>query len=399
VKERALSRSPSAIEGKQAVRAARADAEGAGRWPRENPVLTGSVETGAPFGHSQDLGASVGIQQQLDIAGVAAASGRAAGAQVAAAEKEAEVLRQVALAEAADAFIDLDRAQRSLSIWVELDAMFRSIAAATTRAAEAGQKPELDAILAEADSADASADLAQAKSDLAAAQARLAVFVGAANPGELRVKSPAETPEPDTRTVAELAAVAARRRPEPFMWRAREAEAEARGSLAGRAVVPQPTLGVGVRWERSELGRDSLPGAPGGLVGIRDSGEHLEVSLSLPLPFFDRNQSGRARALADASTAREQADIAARTLKSDIARAKAAVDASWAALGRFKAVEPKLVKAQELIERGFAAGQIGLFDTLTGAERVARARVRAIVARAVYLKARAELSRAIGEEP
>ena len=80
-------------------------------------------------------------------------------------------------------------------------------------------------------------------------------------------------------------------------------------------------------------------------------------------------------------------------------RAKAAVDASWAALVRFQAVEPKLAKAQALIEKGFAAGQIGLFDTLAGAERVARARVRAIEARAVYLKARAELSRALGEEP
>jgi len=399
VKERALTRSPSAVEAKQVVRAARADAEGAGRWPRENPVLTGSVETGAPFGHGRDLGFSVGLEQEIDIAGVAAASGRAAGAQVTAAEKEAAVLRQDALADAANAFIDVERAQRSLSIWVELDAMFRSIAAGTAKAAEAGEKSELDVILAEADSADAAADLAQARSDLAAAQARLAGLIGAANPGALRVISPAETPAPDGRTLAELTAVAARRRPEPSLWRARLAEAEARGSFAGRSVFPQPTVGVGFRWDRSELGRDSLLGAPGGLLGIRDVGEHVEVTLSFPLPFFDRNQAERARALADASTAREEADIAAGSLKNDVMRAKAAVDASWAALGRFQSVEPKLAKAQILLEKGFAAGQISLFDTLAGAERVARARVRAIEARAVYLKARAELSRALGEEP
>ncbi|HZF48834.1 MAG TPA: TolC family protein [Polyangiaceae bacterium] len=399
VKDRASKRSPSAVEGKQVVRAARAEAEGAGRWPRENPVLTGSVETGAPFGHSHDLGVSVGIEQAIDVAGVAAASGRAAGAQVTAAEKEAAVLRQDALADAANAFIDLDRAQRSLSIWIELDAMFRSIAAGTTRAAEAGERSELDAILAEADSADASADLAQAKIDLAAAQARLAVLIGAADPASLRVTGAAETPEPDSRTVAELTAVAARRQPELSLWRARLAEAEARRSFTGRAVVPQPTVGVGFRWDRSELGRESLLGAPGGLLGIRDTGQHVEVTLSISLPFFDRNQANRARALADASTAREGADIADRALKSDIMRAKAAVDASWAALGRYQAILPKLAKAQGLLEKGFAAGQIGLFDTLTGAERVARARVRAIEARSAYLKARAELARALGEEP
>lgn len=399
VKERALTRSPSAVEGKQTLRAARAEAEGAGRWPRTNPVLTGSVATGAPFGHSQDLGFSVGIEQAIDVAGVAAASGRAAGAQVAAAEKEAAVLRQNALAAAIDAFIDLDRAQRSLSIWAELDAMFRSIAAGTTKAAEAGEKPALDAILAEADSAGASADLAQAKSDLAAAQARLAGLIGAADPASLKVIASTETPEPDRRSLAELTAVAARRRPEPSLWRARAAEAEARGSFAERSVVPQPAVGVGFRWDRSEVGRDGLLGAPGGLLGIRDTGQHLEVTLSMPLPFFDRSQASRARALADASTAREQGELAARALKSDIAQAKAAVDASWAALGQFRAVEPKLAKAQELIEKGFAAGQIGLFDTLAGAERVARARVRAIEARATYSKARAGLARALGEEP
>lgn len=399
VKERALKRSPTAVEGKQAVRAARAEAEGAGRWPRENPVLTGAVETGAPFGHGQDMGFSIGIQQEIDIAGVAATGARAAGAQVAAAEKEDAVLRQDALVDAALAFIDLDRAQRSLSIWVELDAMFRTIATGTTKAAAAGEKPELDALLAEADSAGASADLAQAKTDLAAAQARLAIVIGAANPESLRVIGFSETPAPDGRTPAELTAAAARRRPEPSLWRARVAEAEARGSFAGRSVLPRPTVGVGFRWDRQEVGRDSLLGNPGGLLGFRDTGEHLEVSLSIPLPFFDRNQAERARALADASTAREMVDIADRTLKSDIMRAKASVDASFAALGRFQAVEPKLVKAQALLEKGFAAGQIGLFETLAGAERVARARVRAIEARAAYLKARAELSRALGEEP
>lgn len=183
------------------------------------------------------------------------------------------------------------------------------------------------------------------------------------------------------------------------MWSARLAEAEARSSFAGRSVFPRPTVGVAFRMDRQEVGRDSLLGAPGGLLGFRDTGEHLEITLSVPLPFFDRNQAERARALADASTAREKADITVQSLKSDMMRSKAAVDASFASLARFQAVEPKLAKAQELLERGFTAGQIGLFDTLAGAERIARARVRAIEARAAYLKARAELSRALGEDP
>jgi cobalt-zinc-cadmium efflux system outer membrane protein len=156
---------------------------------------------------------------------------------------------------------------------------------------------------------------------------------------------------------------------------------------------------VGVRWERSEEGRHVFLGDPGGLTGIRDAGSVFEVTLAVPLPFFDRNQADRARAVADASSAREGADVAAREVRGEVMRAKAAVDATFAALSRFQALEPKLVEARALLERGFSEGQTNLFTTLAGAERVARSRVRAIEARAAYLKARAELARAVGEEP
>lgn len=399
VKERAKTRSPAALGGKQAVRAARADAEGAGRWPRTNPMLHGSVETGAPFGDSADLGLAIGIEQELDLAGVAATAARAARRQIIAAENEAAVLRLDGLADAMDAFIDLDRAQRSLAIWTELDKTFHAIASATARAAGSGERSELDAILAEADSVGATTDVAQARSELARAQARLSVIVASNDPASLKIASDDTVPEPDQRTAAELAQIASRRRPEISLWRARRDEAEARRAFAARSVVPQPTVGVGLRWARSQEGRDAFVGDPGGLTGLRDVSRTLELTLSIPLPLFDRNQAERARAIADMSTAGEQTDRAAREVRSSVMRAKAAVDASWSALSRFRAVEPRLAQAQALLEKGFAAGQVNLFDMLAGAERVARARIRAIEARATYLKARAELRRAIGEEP
>ncbi|WP_434044023.1 MULTISPECIES: TolC family protein [Sorangium] len=396
VKARAAARSPAAAQAKQGARAARAEAAGAGRWPRANPVLTGGVDLGAPFGRPEDLAFSVGVEQELDVFGVAATAARAGRQRVAVAELEGAVLKLDGLSEAAEAFIELDRAQRALAVWTELDRGFERIAAGTAAAARAGERSELDAILASAESAGATNELAGAQAELARAQARLGVLIAAADPSSLRVADEPVRP-PDGRGRDALVAAALRRRPEVALFRARLGEAEARRASAARAALPQPTLGVGVEVER-ERG-EAAPASPDGATGARHERSQLQISLSVPLPLFDRNEAERARALADASTAGEQGAIAARQIRAAVARAKAAVDASWTALARWQAIAPRLDEAQAMVEKGHAAGQVDLFDTLASAERVARARVQILEARAAYLKARAELSRALGEEP
>jgi outer membrane protein, heavy metal efflux system len=399
VKERAVKQSPAAVRAQQGVRAARADVAGVGRWPRQNPVLTGSVETGAPFGQSDDRTFSVGLQQELDVVGVAATGAGVGRQRIAVAEKEAAILRLDGLAEVADAFVDLDRAQRVLAVWLELEQTFRLIAAGTAKAAGAGEKSDLDAILAEADSAGATTELSQAKSELARAQVRLGVMVGSADPSSLQVVAIDTMPPPDARPLDEFVAAALRRRSERSLWQARQAEAEARRAFAARSALPQPTLGIGVRSERFEEGRGSLLGDPGELTGFRHQNLTLELTLSIPLPFFDRNQAEHARALADMNTAHEEVEIASREIKGAVVRAKAAVDATWLSFSRWQSLEPKLVEALALLEKGYAAGQVDLLTTLASAERVSRARILAIETRAAYLKARAELSRSLGDQP
>ncbi|WP_437656554.1 TolC family protein [Sorangium sp. So ce1182] len=396
VKARAAARSPAAVEAKQGARAARAEAAGAGRWPRTNPVLTGGVDLGAPFGRPEDRTLSVGIEQELDVFGVAAAAARAGQQKVAVAELEGAVLKLDGLAETADAFIELERAQRALAVWTELDRVFERIAAGTTAASRAGERSDLDAILASAESAGATTELAGAKAALARAQARLGVLIAARDPSSLRVAEEPVRP-PDARGRDALVAVALRRRPEVALFRARLGEAAARRTLAARAALPEPTVGLGVETERE--GREASPVSPDGASGARHGRTQLQITLAVPLPFFDRKQAERARALADASSAGEQGAIAARQISAAVTRAKSAVDASWAALARWQAIAPRLDEAQAMVERGHAAGQVDLFDTLASAERVARARVQSLEARAAYLKARAELSRAVGEEP
>ncbi|MCC6552438.1 MAG: TolC family protein, partial [Polyangiaceae bacterium] len=331
VKQRAAARSPGAIEARQAVRAAQAEAAGAGRWPRENPSISGSFETGAPFGEPHDRAWSVGIEQELDVVGVAGVAARAAEERVAVAGREAEVLRRDALVEAGDAFFELDRAQRALAVWIDLEERFRILSAATAKAAAAGEKSALDAILADVDGAGAATELAQAKGDLARAQARLGVLVGASDPAALRVETADAVPPPDPRTSARLAE-AARRRPELSLWRARLAEAEARGAYASRSVVPRPVVGLVFRRQESESGREAFVGDPGGLLGIRKAESALEVTLAVPIPLFARSQAERARATADASTAREQIDLAGREARAAALQAGAQVDAAWTAL-------------------------------------------------------------------
>jgi cobalt-zinc-cadmium efflux system outer membrane protein len=395
---RARVHAPGAITAAQSVRAARADAQGAGRWPRTNPVvrLVGDLETA----EDPSYVAGGGIEQQFDLAGVAVARGRLAQASVRAAEQEARVSSQDALRAAADAFVDLDLAQRSIAIWISLGTLYEQIARAATQTEAAGITSRQQTLLATIEQRSIAADLNQAEAERARARATLALLVGAVASPALAVQSDEDLPPPDARPLETLLAYALTHRPEIGAARAEIEVAQRRGVAARRELIPAPTLHVGVRRERLRVhGTEILPDTRGqvGIGGIDHRSVAVVAELSFELPLFDRNLAERARAEADAATGRENVALAERRIRAELEAALGARAAAWATYERWRVMAHELDEAQALAQRGYDAGQVGITDTLVALERVARGRLALVRSRAEYWRAQVALARVLGE--
>jgi cobalt-zinc-cadmium efflux system outer membrane protein len=395
---RARTHAPGAVAAMQSVRAARAEAQAAGRWPRTNPVLRLAGDYELDTDPSSMVGA--GIEQEFDIAGLAIARGRQAEAAVRAAGQGARVGMQDALRETAEAFVDLDLAQRSVAIWTDLAAMYDQLARASAATEAAGVTARQQTLLALIEQGSIAADLSQAQAHRARARATLAVLVGVAVPEGLAVASDDALPPPDARAPEALVDYALTHRSEIAAARAQLDEANRRGTAAALVPVPAPTVQVGMRRERAVTDPNELrPNAMGqiGLGGIDHRSITVFANVAIPLPLFDRNQAERARAEADAATARENLAIAERRVRAEVSAAFGARAAAWATYERWRALASALDEAQALARRGYDAGQVGIVETLVALERVARGRLALVRSRADYWRARVALARAVGE--
>ncbi|MGB3049890.1 MAG: TolC family protein [Polyangiales bacterium] len=162
-------------------------------------------------------------------------------------------------------------------------------------------------------------------------------------------------------------------------------EAEARVQLENREAWPEPSLGV-------LYTRESLPN-----VQIH---EHIvQGTMTLPIPFTQRNQEGRARARADLSVRQAEEQSFRQTLETRLTRAAIAVDAD---ANRIAAYGTEILPAFEgnltLLRRAFELGEVDLLQVLVARERLLRIQQDALTAHQDYYRDVAALEAEVGTE-
>jgi cobalt-zinc-cadmium efflux system outer membrane protein len=322
---------------------ARADVADAGRWP--NPVLEAQRETmrAAPTRLTER---TVQLTQQLDLAGRRSLAREAARARLAASEA--------------------DLAQRRLDLALEIRARFfeavhRDALLAAARTWQARMQALADTVQALHKGGEAAGydrrriqlELSHARSRVQVEQAavgkareRLRALLGAetlsgAPAGEL---VPAAPPPLDSL----LAALA--RRPDLRALERRAQSHDIEQRAAGRAWIPEVTVG---------LGRKSVEDG-----AQRDSGTVL--SLALPLPLFDRKQGEARRAAAQASIARSDARLQRARLEAELRgawqEAAALAEAARSQRDDSAAQSRALTRIAEAAYRGGETGLLELLD-------------------------------------
>lgn len=330
---------------RSAVQAAEADVLAAGQL--HNPTLSYSRER---IGGSQDSVEQIWmISQTLGVSGRRGLRREAASLRVAGITAANAGRRLDMTAEIRRSFHELLFLQRTIlatETWVLRFARIEGMVDTLTRAGEASGY-DRRRLVRERQTAEAR--LATERGDRDRVQARLVALIGqpdiTAVAGEL-------LPQPAPSIDSALAALDRRPDLQALARRAEAAQQESRA--AQRGGIPDVTIGIGPKYVDNGTTRDN----------------GVALSLSIPLPVFDRQQAGEQRATAEAMQARaEHSLLRSRTegelrglyLQAEGLRATAADYRARAVAG-----SPELLRIAETAYQGGESSLLELLDAYRG---------------------------------
>ena len=385
--EAALTVSP-AIRGAGAARqAVQADALQARLWP--NPELRGSFENFGGFGGRQEnrgvraMESTVGLAQRIELGGkrsarmdLAARRGEVAAVDFRGARLEIarEVVTALATAEAARRMEGVERERARL-------------AAETLRAArarvEAGRDPLLQAERAEVvrATADIAAERAQREAEIALAD--LAVFIGVPHI-ELAPRQPwfDDIGSNPGRPVPAAPLARLSGNPELARLDATIVQQRANVTLQRATAVPDLTISGDVR-------------------RFGDSNETAFVAgASIPLPFYDRNQGGIARAQADLTRAEAEAERGRNILIATLIAAEQRQALAWRSVDTLRRTAlPSAEQAARFASLGYGEGRFSFLEVLDAQRALSDTRAQLVEAIQAFHALRAQVQRLRGDLP
>lgn len=243
------------------------------------------------------------------------------------------------LAAAAKAFFSVLAAQEEVALNEELVKLAEKSAAAVAERADAGKVSPVDKSRAQVEAAAARSEAAKSRSRLEAARRRLAACWGAEQPefakavGDLDEMVPLPSEERLLRQLEDS--------PDLARWNSEISRSKAAVALAEAEAVPDLTARAGGRFFKET-----------------DSAAFV-VSLSIPLPFTNRNQGGIEEARANLEKARHKQRAALAARKAELTAALQALSAAQAeAASLRKEILPGAEAAQEAAVLGYREGKL-----------------------------------------
>lgn len=375
-------RNPSVLGAKAALEAAEGEVRDARGLLHENPEV--SLERGRRTATAEGLGSrtrdsAIGIRQAFEIAGQQGHRREAARREADSARAEALEALARARGEVEQAYFEVLALQERAASESEMARLAQDAAAAVGKRVAAGEDSRLDGNLAvvEAERARNRAD--GLREELLGARARLAELLQLP-PAALPEVAGDLTPAAPSYSLHALLE-AASNRPHLAALESRERAAESRLALEQAARVPDVTLGlVSAREGPAEL-RERI----------------TTLSVSVPLPFFRRNDAGIARATAERDRARIERRAALRDTEAQVRTLWQRMESLGERVKRLSgAVLARLDENLDLSTKAYRAGEIGILQLVVVNRQAVDARRDYLEALAEWIRTRIALEQAAG---
>lgn len=399
--DRALSGNPELLRERVRIARARAELSRAPFFP-ERPELEAALSSDAPFRNEGEGEWELFVSQEFEIGGQYFLRRSVAEATVVQTEYEIKAVELALRADTRTAYARLVAAESRLRLLDTLRAFAGRLDTLAAQLLAAQEISELDRNLVRIERAQAEMERSTAASDLFAARVELGRLTGTGT--GIVIAAPPESLRPPSRgTIDSIARIVAAveadsalflsQRPD---WQALESARRRAGlerDLANRVWLPRVKLGVGVL---SETTAETGPGDATVLSSDRFLG--LTLGIGIPLPFSGLYDLGEAdRAVADAEVLAIDAEqrIIRSRIRADIDGALGRLELALAAYTTYvREIEPLVARNIELLERGYAGGELSAVEVVTQQERLLRAADGLIEARLAYEIALADVERA-----
>lgn len=318
-----------------------------------NPTLEFEGNSGALTGSSSESGLSIGVSQEIQLAGKRCK-------RLAVADRELEIYRwQLAERERAlrdevkTAFYAALLAEQRFMLAERSISLNRQLLDVSMERLAAGDIPELEVNLVKVELARSEGARIGAKQELERSQAKLRGLIGAplserpAISGDL-----AESRQPST-TLEDLKLLAQTNRPDLKALQTENRRGDADIDLAQAEGVPNLTAGVAVR-------RDTASMQIGGVEG-KETAYTIGLKLSIPIPLFDRNQAGVHEARARKQGTERRLDASYINLEREVENAYAGWLNARSALTLYRErVLPQLDENLKLTQEAYRLGEVGV---------------------------------------
>ncbi len=367
--------------------------------PAFNPQLElQSARGGQSLGSGSEGTLDLGVSQELDGWGKRSARQTVATAR---SLTSAAVWRAKAQEIESDVRARFERAlflQDRVALADELAALDRRVVLATQARVRDGSITPVTGRLTELDLLRLEVQGRRARGDLRQALVALGLAMGRALPDPTRLSG---EPQPDSLLVPEdsVVALALRVRGTGEILRRQITERRAELQLAEREGRPNLTLGLGLTRDRRSLSHDDFTGDPSivrGISGVSSTDQLWTARISTPLPIWQRNQAGRARAAADIGRSQTEYDrFRLRTQLEALGAARRFTDAA----GLYQLYRERSTHVRQdlvLIHEAYADGRISLDSYLTQKGRLVDTLLGQLEAGDAYWDARGQLEAAVG---
>ncbi|MHB8744101.1 MAG: TolC family protein [Sulfuricaulis sp.] len=368
-----------------AVEAARARLSQAGLLP--NPRLELSEKSDSIFNNEGEYTAYVGLSQQFPIAGRIARQKNVAQADVALAQAEINEAERKLTGDVAASFYRILAVERQIEVRDRLIGIDEKLAEATRNRFRAAEVSELDVNTAQLELQRLTQERALLLDQRATQLAQLNQLLGQPVAQSLALDDTLPTIEP-VPSLIEAQQRALALRPDLRFALLTADRARADQALARAQRWEDWTVGVGV--EQNRLAIQGLP--------PQNSGRALGVTLSIPLPLFNRNQ-GR---IAETAAAGTQAAVRIEALKlsigNEVATAYAEAERLQTAVQQYQqdilAVSDRNVR---LAQQGYDQGLVSIVEVIQAQRQQSDMNISYLDVLEQYLQALVKLHLAVGD--
>ena len=386
----ALDRNPTLSVERREIDIAKGTRRQAGIYPF-NP----EIEAGGGAGRARDRveaderrginTQSVGISQTIWLKGQRGLRVRGAEAGVLRAQSLVEDAERQVVADTLKTYSDLLVSQERVSLAREILGVVRQVQDAAQKLFEGDAVPQLDVFRSEVEVRKAENRLVVEERTLAVAQRQLALLIGRAVEPSLRAVAPTPVLAQPRGDIDALRNQAFARRPDLNAARAAVQAGQAEVDLV-KAERFFPEIKVGLKYEAA---RDFDAVGQSGLL-----------TLSVPLPLFNRRDGDLDRARAEVARHESQVELARRRIEKEVSTAVQQVAASRQIVGRYvESILPQQERNFRLLREAYAIGEIRITDVFVGQREFIGDRETYLEEVGALNAATAELYRAVNARP